>query len=79
VTRSDSLHPDLYIECKYGKTVAPWTLYKDAAAKAKVEGKVPVLALKRTNEDGFLLVMRECDLLTIANQRMTVENANECS
>jgi hypothetical protein len=60
VTRSDTLHPKLFIECKYGKRIAPWKLWLETAEKARVEGKIPVLALKQTGEHGFLLVVH-CD------------------
>ena len=67
VTRSDTLHDVLYVECKYGKRVAPWSLFKDAAAKATVEGKVPVLCLKQKGETGFLVVCLASDLRNVSD------------
>lgn len=61
-TNSDSLHPRLYIECKVRGKIALWQLFMDTEKKAKVEGKVPVVAIKQKGEKGYLLVMRPEDL-----------------
>lgn len=64
-SRGDALHDALYIECKcYVKQIpAIVTLYNDTAVKAKKEGKVPVVCLKRTGTtDGFLIVIAAPDL-----------------
>ena len=61
-TNSDSLHPKLYIECKVRSKIALWQLFTDTEKKAKVEGKVPVVAIKQKGEKGYLLVMRPEDL-----------------
>ena len=66
VTRSDSHHGQLYIECKYGQRVAPWKLFKGSEEKAKAEGKTCVLALKERNEDGFFVVCRSRDLQLVS-------------
>ena len=66
ITRSDTLHPHLFIECKYGKNVAPWKLFLETEEKAHAEGKTPCLALKLSRQEGFLLCMRDRDLLKIA-------------
>ena len=59
-TSSDTLHRWLYIECKYGKTLPKFftNLWEDTKKKAKEECKIPLLALKPKNYDGFLIV---CD------------------
>lgn len=62
MSRSDTLHRELFVECKYGQKVAPWKLFRESEVKAKAEGKVCVLALKERNEDGFLVVCRSTDL-----------------
>lgn len=62
LSTSDSTHPKLYIECKLAKAHAVWTQYKEMAAKALEEGKVPVLALKEKGKQGFLLVVSESHL-----------------
>lgn len=65
-TNSDSLHPKLYIECKVRGKIALWQLFTDTEQKAKVEGKVPLVAIKQKGERGYLLVMRPEDLQKIA-------------
>lgn len=65
-TNSDSLHPKLYIECKVRSKIALWQLFVDTEKKAKVEGKVPVVAIKQKGEKGYLLVMRPEDLHRIS-------------
>lgn len=64
-TNSDSLHPKLYIECKVRSKISLWQLFVDTEKKAKVEGKVPVVAIKQKGEKGYLLVMRPDDLKKI--------------
>lgn len=61
-TNSDSLHPKLYIECKVRNKIALWQLFVDTEKKSKVEGKVPIVAVKQKGEKGYLLVMRPEDL-----------------
>ena len=61
-TNSDSLHPKVYIECKVREKFALWSLFKDTESKAKVEKKVPVVAIKQKGEQGYLLVLRPQDL-----------------
>lgn len=61
-TNSDSLHPKIYIECKVRGKISLWSLFTDTENKAKVEGKVPVVAIKQKGERGYLLVMRPDDL-----------------
>lgn len=61
-TNSDSLHPKLYIECKVRSKIALWQLFVDTENKAKVEGKIPIVAVKQKGEKGYLLVLRPNDL-----------------
>ena len=61
-TNSDSLHPKLYIECKLRSKFALWQLFIDTEKKAKVEGKIPIVAIKQKGGKGYLLVMRPEDL-----------------
>lgn len=68
-TNSDSLHPKLYIECKVRSKIALWQLFVDTENKAKVEGKIPVVAIKQKGEKGYLLVMRPEDLKKISEIR----------
>lgn len=61
-TNSDSLHPKIYIECKVRHKFSLWSLFIDTEKKAKVENKVPVVAIKQKGEKGYLLVVRPDDL-----------------
>ena len=38
-THSDSMHPDIYIECKLRESFSIWRLFDDTSKKAKKEGK----------------------------------------
>lgn len=76
-TNSDSLHPKLYIECKLRNKIALWQLFTDTEKKAKVEGKVPVVAIKQKGEKGYLLVMRPEDLEKINEIRSESSSVGE--
>lgn len=57
-TTSDSLHPELYIEAKY-RNNNPWcALYKDVEKMAEAEKKLPIVAMKRKGDEGWLIVVR---------------------
>ncbi len=62
VTRSDSFHASLFIECKHGIKSAFWTLYNSVKPKAVKEGKVPVLCLGNKNHEGFLVCFHLQDM-----------------
>lgn len=61
VTRSDTHHPDLYIECKYRARCSLHTLYEDTKKKAEAEGKIPILCTKQKNSTGFLVTVHSSD------------------
>ena len=61
-TRSDVLHPELFIECKYKTKSSLWTLWRDTKEKAKKEGKTPVLAIGEKGAKGWLVVVHVKDL-----------------
>ena len=65
-TNSDSLHDKLYIECKLRNKFSLWSLFKDTEDKAKVECKIPIVAIKQKGEKGFLLLIRPEDIEKIA-------------
>lgn len=65
-TNSDSLHPKLYIECKVRGKISLWQLFIDTEKKAKLENKLPIVAIKQKGEKGYLIVMRPDDLEKIA-------------
>ena len=76
-TNSDSLHPKLYIECKVRNKFSLWQLFLDTEQKAKVEKKLPVVAIKQKGEKGYLLVIRPEDLEKIAEIRAEVFEVEE--
>ena len=63
-TRSDSLHPDLYIECKYASKSSLVTLYIDTDSKAVKEKKLPIMCHKKKGQDGFLVTVHSSDMKT---------------
>lgn len=56
-TRSDSLHPELFIECKYSAKSALYSLHQETETKAKKEEKIPVICTKKKGTDGFLITV----------------------
>jgi len=66
ITRSDSLHESLFIECKLAQSFAVWTLFESTEEKAKVENKTPVVALKKKNAKGFLVVLKFEDIESVS-------------
>lgn len=66
-TNSDTLHDKLYIECKVRGKIALWQLFADTEKKAKIEGKIPVVAIKQKGEKGYLLIIRPDDLEKVAS------------
>lgn len=65
-TNSDSLHPDIYIECKVRGKFSVWALFSDTEQKAKVENKIPLCALKQKGEKGWLVLIRPDDIVELA-------------
>lgn len=76
-TNSDTLSKDFYIECKFRNKFSIFALFKDTEAKAKVEGKLPIVAIKQKNERGYLLVIRPEDLQLIAAIKKKNDNGTE--
>lgn len=61
-TRSDTLSPHFYIENKYAKRHAVWSLYDETKPKARKETKPPAIALCRKGSPGFMLCIHSDDL-----------------
>ena len=76
-TNSDSLHPKLYIECKLRNKISLWQLFAETKKKAKVENKIPVVAIKQKGEKGYLLVVRPEDLEKVAEIRKESSHSKE--
>lgn len=62
-TASDSLHPNLFVECKDRKRHALLALFDKTKIKAKAEGKVPVLCLTEPRRRGFLICLCSDDFV----------------
>ena len=67
-SESDTKHPRLFIEVKYREKHAVRTLFDETAAKAKGEGKTPVVALVDKGKPGFLLCVHCDDLGEVYGQ-----------
>ena len=65
-TRSDSLHKELFIECKLRKKHSAVSLWDKVNVMAVNEGKVPVIALCELNRDGFWVMLHCKDLRDVA-------------
>ena len=76
-TNSDTLHPKLYIECKVRGKSAIWTLFEDTRNKAKVEKKIPIIALRQKGGKGYLLVIRPEDLHKISKIQLESVEVDE--
>jgi hypothetical protein len=64
-TRSDSLHPTLFVESKLRASSAVRSLHDATRALAVRERKTPVVALFDKGRPGFLLVIHADDLATV--------------
>lgn len=64
-TASDSLHPTLFVECKYRVKHAVWSLWKATKTVATKEDKTPILSLKQKGESGHLFVVHRDDMRAV--------------
>ena len=62
LTRSDSLHPKLFIECKQRKRFAAVRLWNDTKRLADKERKTPVVCLSEKGRPGFWILVHSDDL-----------------
>jgi len=74
ITRSDTMHGDLFIEVKHRRTNAIRTLHDKTRAQAKAERKTPVLAFLDMNRPGFLLVIHCDDFPAVVESFFHVED-----
>tara|TARA_Y100000310_G_scaffold307154_1_gene349004 strand:- start:98 stop:460 length:363 start_codon:yes stop_codon:yes gene_type:complete len=75
ITRSDSMHPTLFLEVKQRANPAVMNLYEKTVELAKLEGKIPVLGIHRKGSRTWLLVCNLQDLKRIAAEYKGVEHA----
>ena len=69
-TRSDSVHPRLYIEVKMRERHPIRELYDVTREMARDETKTPILAIYDKNRPGMLLIFHSDDLDKIVDERM---------
>jgi len=67
-TRSDTLHPRLFVEAKLRKVHSAVTLWRDTAELARLEGKTPVVALQEKGKNGFWVLAHIDDLPAVARE-----------
>ncbi len=70
ITRSDSLHTELFLEVKQRKNPAVMNLFEETAKMAKVENKIPVLGIHRKGSRTWLVVCSITDLKMIAAKQV---------
>ena len=61
-TRSDTLHPRLFVECKYRQRHSAVNLWKETLEKAQKEHKIPVVCLCEKRKEGFWILVHSGDL-----------------
>jgi len=70
ITRSDTLHGDLFVEHKHRARHAVLTLWDCVRKLARKERKVPVVTLSVKGRPGFWVLVHSDDLTAVANQRL---------
>ena len=68
ISRSDTMHKTLFVECKKRKRHALHSLWRGTNELAKREGKTPVVALRELGSPVTLIVVRLEDLKTVAKE-----------
>jgi hypothetical protein len=76
-TRSDSLHPELFISCKYSSKSALHSLFQEESIKANVEGKIPIVCTKKKGSDGFLITIHSQDFESVCRLASTNPASSE--
>jgi len=61
LTASDTLHPELFIECKQRQRFAAVRLWDKTKQHADKENKTPVVCLSEKNRPGFWLLIHSDD------------------
>lgn len=62
LTRSDTMHPKLFVEIKQKKRHTTYTLYRNTKELAKREKKIPIVVLDEVRAPGQLLVIHTDDM-----------------
>jgi hypothetical protein len=78
-TRSDTLHPTLFVEVKYRKKHAVIGLWDETAKLAAKEKKTPVVCLKERGRPGFWILVRSTDLPELTQASSTAGPSSSTS
>ena len=70
ITRSDSLHGEIFIECKYRAKSPTFDLWTSTKERADKEDKIPLVAIKKKGGKGFLFVISPDDLDKLAELKV---------
>jgi len=62
ITKADIIHRKIFAECKLRASLPLWDLFIETEQKAKKEDKIPIVAIQKKNQKGFLLLLRPEDL-----------------
>ena len=68
ISRSDSMHPRLFIEVKQRSNSAVVNLFEKTVELAKLERKIPLLGIHKKNSRLWLVVCDMKDLVKIASE-----------
>ena len=82
LTRSDTTHPDLYIEVKHGDisrflNAEGRVAIQEAGKHAALEGKTPLIAIHPKGKWGFWILLHSRDFDAVARARGEREAAKE--
>jgi hypothetical protein len=68
ITRSDSLHNRLFIECKLRAKHSIIATWDDAKKKADIEHKIPVVCVREKGRKGFWILVHCEDMKEIVEE-----------
>jgi len=74
-TRSDTLHPELFIEHKHRKRHACISLWEKVRDLARKEEKIPVVTLSTHGKPGFYILCHSSDLTAIAKRHKSIHTS----
>lgn len=74
-TRSDTLHPRLFIEIKQRKRIPFWKDFQAAREMARKEGKMPLFVMHQTGTKDDILMMSLQDFLDIVDTAKAIIKA----
>ena len=73
-TRSDTLHPRLFVEAKLRPKHSAVTLWRGTAELAAKEGKIPVVCLTEKSKKGFWVLCHIDNLAAVASELVIESN-----